>query len=244
MMAQDPFAGPLTPGIAGNGNGNGVPLSSPYPSDLGHGFSMPVNMPMGVTDQSVLDSPGAQERRTSIEASVLRKKIPELGAEVSIEEEEESTGEGVEGVGEREIVEGLGMGAMPMRHQQGEGWRSSLSPPDTDTDAGEDSQPGSGNQYSLSNPPTPSPQSRLLTPSQLHQDPHLEDIPSSRISEASGSISGSAGGGKVLWGAELTPGQLKQRYHLQALRQQQKEVEEAKVQAQTAGDQGSEETGG
>lgn len=186
---------------------------------------MPINMPIGTPTHPAPNSPGSQERRTSIEASVLRKKIPELGAEIPIAEEEEGSGLDEQVVqGEEGVVEGLGMGAMTMRlgHMgEGEGeWRSSLSPPETDIE-------GAGTRSS--NPPTPSPQSRLLTPSQLHPEP-LPPGEDGRVSEASGSVSGSGNGGaKVLWGAELTPGQLKQRMHLAAMRQQRREEEEARA---------------
>lgn len=231
MIQNDVFAGPLTPGLPLPGPSPSS-ASPAYPYDLGHGFPTP--------SAGGSDGPGpaavmsAEERRTSIEASVMRKKNPEgTGTEVHgpIREQEEEGGEEIDDKGDGTV--GLGMG-LPLTaasegqdESQHQGWRASLSPPDQGIGTGTSN--GTDNGQSSSNPPTPSPQSRLLTPSQLHQDPSGstdEDncSNSNSITNSAASNSGT-GATKPLWGAEVTASQLKQRMHLAALRQQQRDAE-------------------
>lgn len=211
--SNDVFAGPLTPGIPSS-------TPSPYPYELGHGFpsgNMPMPMSTSMsgpasTDErgSPLESMTREERRTSIEASVLKKKpghfiSPQEGEEgpEAIEEEKEGDvvglgmgevdasgnkehrqeGQQEESVNDQDDVPGQqeehnGNGENGLESQEDE-LRSSLSPPQhfgvTNS--------GSGSNFT-SNPPTPSPQSRLLTPSHLHNATLAEEIGSSRSSSA------------------------------------------------------------
>lgn len=258
--SNDVFAGPLTPG-------NHSASPSPYPYELGHGLpsgNMPRPMSTSMGGPGPIDETEAitrEERRTSIEASVLRKKSGHLlsppdGQEGPEVIEEEKQGE----------VVGLGMGDVlapepdstqeqDQQHDStaneeeqehtGDGdesledeLQSSLSPPRHFGN----STSGSGSNFT-SNPPTPSPQSRLLTPSQLHNVTLAEDMGASRSGSStydhenrnkggnhsdiypSESVSVHEGlstrqGSPVdhLWTSDLTDDQLAQRKHLAMMR--------------------------
>jgi hypothetical protein len=252
--SNDVFAGPLTPGIPSSS-------PSPYPYELGHGLpsgNMPRPMPTsmgGPGPNDELEAITREERRTSIEASVLRKKSGHL---VSPPDGQEGP-EAIEEEKEEEVV-GLGMGEVlapesesgQEQHQdsntngheqehtgngdesQDDELQSSLSPPQHFGV----STSGSGSNFT-SNPPTPSPQSRLLTPSQLHNVALGEEIGTSRSSSSTYDHENANGGGLHsdiypsesvgittrqgspvghLWTSDLTDDQLAQRKHLALMR--------------------------
>jgi hypothetical protein len=265
--SNDVFAGPLTPGIPSS-------APSPYPYELGHGFppgSMPLSMstsqsgPVSAEDRS---SPSEfmtrEERRTSIEASVLRKKSGHLicqqdeeGPEAIPEEKEgEVIGLGMGDVletgnesGQSQEQEEAGNESSQEHEQNGNGengsegqvddLRSSLSPlqhfgvPTSN----------SGSNFT-SNPPTPSPQSRLLTPSHLHNATLVEEMGSSRSSSSAYDNDNdkkivmpiSENGTRPpspespLWGSNLTASQLAQRKAL-AIAREQREAAAARKKA-------------
>jgi hypothetical protein len=255
--SNDVFAGPLTPGIASS-------TPSPYPYELGHGLpsgNMPRPMSTSMGGPGPNDESGEsmtrEERRTSIEASVLRKKS---GHPISPPDDQEGP-EAIEEEKEGEVI-GLGMGEVlvpePESGQEQEqhpdtitnghtgngdecqedGLQSSLSPPHHFGIPNS----GSGSNFA-SNPPTPSPQSRLLTPSQLHNTPLAEELGTTRSSSATYENENGNGGGLHteiypsesvsvrggiesrqgspvghLWTSDLTDDQLAQRKHLAMIR--------------------------
>jgi len=254
--STDVFAGPLTPG---------VPSSAPYPYpyELGHGFPPTPMGTMSATDENgqtpPLEPMSREARRSSIEASVLRKKSGHFvssqeGPEVIAEEKEgeviglgmgEVVGQELGSTQEHELQSraegqeqeetGDGDGEGDSEHQEDES-RSSLSPPHHFGNTNYTSNSGS---TFTSNPPTPSPQSRLLTPSHLPNIPLAEEMGSSRSSSSAYdvdtdkrrvSLSSSAisEGNAVrpesptgpLWVSDLNPGQLAQRKALAARREQ------------------------
>jgi hypothetical protein len=252
--SNDVFAGPLTPGIPSS-------APSPYPYELGHGLPpIPMSMIPAMEGDLQVPEPIAmtpQERRTSIEASVMRKKSGHLTSQQDGQDGPEAIQE------EKDEVVGLGIGDVESgNHGDGDDGRedggqqehdgteneqieddlrSSLSPPN---------HFGNSNSNS-SNPPTPSPQSRLLTPSQLHHVTLAEEI-SSTPSHNSGygqikighdatppsaSTSVSEGGTNItrppspitpLWASSLTDGQIAQRKHLAAMREKREAERRAK----------------
>jgi hypothetical protein len=197
-----------------------------------------------------------EERRTSIEASVLRKKSGHLvsppdGQEGPEAIEEEQEGE-VVGLGMGEVVAPESKSGQEQAQQKdsntngheqehnGNGeslddeLQSSLSPPQHFGI----STSGSGSNFT-SNPPTPSPQSRLLTPSQLHNIALGEEIGTSRSGSSTYDHENGNGGGlhpdiypsesvgistrqgspvSHLWTSDLTDDQLAQRKHLAMMR--------------------------
>ena len=204
-----------------------------------------------------------QERRTSIEASVMRKKsghpISQDGPEAIQEEKGEVVGLGMGDVESGDSGQGVqneGDAGQEGYGEDGDGHghnvngnglteeelRSSLSPPN---------HFGHSNSINSSNPPTPSPQSRLLTPSQLHHVTLADEVSSTPIHNAgygqiktgtdttppSASVSGSEGGTNLtrppspvspLWASELTAGQIAQRKHLAAMREMKEAERRAK----------------
>jgi hypothetical protein len=254
--SNDVFAGPLTPGIPSSS-------PSPYPYELGHGLpsgNMPRPMSTsmgGPGPNNELEAITREERRTSIEASVLRKKSGHLVSPSDGQEGPEAIEEEKEG-----DVVGLGMGEVvipetestqeqhqdsntngPEQEHDGNGngdesqdddLQSSLSPPQHFGV----STSGSGSNFT-SNPPTPSPQSRLLTPSQLHNVTLGEEIGTSRSASSTYDHENGNGGGLHsdiypsesvgistrqgspvghLWTSDLTDDQLAQRKHLALMR--------------------------
>jgi len=207
-----------------------------------------------------------EERRTSIEASVLRKKSGHLvsppdgqGGPEAIEEEKEGEVVGL-GVGDVDAPESesvqeqahTGNGEKASfengDESQDDDLQSTLSPPQHFGI----STSGSGSNFT-SNPPTPSPQSRLLTPSQLHDTSLAEEIGTSRSGSSTYDVENGNGGGLHtdiypsesvsvhegittrqgspvgdLWTSDLTDDQLAQRKHLAMMRAASEAKEKAK----------------
>jgi len=254
--SNDVFAGPLTSGIPSSS-------PSPYPYELGHGLpsgNMPRPMSTsmgGPGPNDELEAITREERRTSIEASVLRKKSGHLVSPPDGQEGPEVIEEEKEG----EVV-GLGMGEVLGPESGSAQEQEQNQDPNTDgheqehTGNGDESQDdelqsslspphhfgistsGSGSNFT-SNPPTPSPQSRLLTPSQLHSTTLAEEMGTSRSSSStyenghekgeglhsemypSESVGISTQQGSPvghLWTSDLTDDQLAQRKHLAMMR--------------------------
>jgi hypothetical protein len=244
---NDVFAGPLTPGTMSS-------APSPYHFDLGQELPpVPMHMATSPGPGSGGLSPMAlpQDRRASIEASVMRKVSGHLlcaqdddpKTDVIAEEKEGEVidlGEDFDNGHDQDHVRENGVNGSGDVDP-----RSSLSPPS------QSSNLSTGLSVS-SNPPSPSPQSRLLTPSQLNNINILDDTSfvqsggsahgkrqfsgDDAVSNASGAEAN--GGGslpvtrpvspvKPLWASDLTAGQLAQRMRLAALREQREAAQKA-----------------